>query len=136
VEFVQSNIWLILLAVVSGFMLIMPNLGATLRGIKEVGVLEATQLINHRDAVVVDVREDKEWTTGHIPNAKHIPLGQLSSRFKELEKFKGKPVVVGCRSGHRSASACAVLKKNGFNEVYNLKGGIIAWEQASMPVEK
>lgn len=135
-EFVQSNIWLILLAVVSGFMLIMPNLGATLRGIKEVGVLEATQLINHRDAVVVDVREDKEWATGHIPNAKHIPLGQLSSRFKELEKFKGKPVVVGCRSGHRSASACAVLKKNGFNEVYNLKGGIIAWEQASMPVEK
>jgi len=136
VEFVQSNIWLILLAVVSGFMLIMPNLGATLRGIKEVGVVEATQLINHRDAVVVDVREDKEWATGHIPNAKHIPLGQLSSRFKELEKFKGKPVVIGCRSGHRSASACSVLKKNGFNEVYNLKGGIIAWEQANMPVEK
>ena len=135
-EFVQSNIWLILLAVVSGFMLIMPNLGATLRGIKEVGVVEATQLINHRDAVVVDVREDKEWANGHIPNAKHIPLGQLSSRFKELEKFKGKPVVIGCRSGHRSASACSVLKKNGFNEVYNLKGGIIAWEQANMPVEK
>ena len=135
-EFVQSNIWLILLAAVSGFMLIMPNLGATLRGIKEVGVVEATQLINHRDAVVVDVREDKEWATGHIPNAKHIPLGQLSSRFKELEKFKGKPVVIGCRSGHRSASACSVLKKNGFNEVYNLKGGIIAWEQANMPVEK
>ena len=135
-QFVQSNIWLILLAVASGFMLIMPNLGAILRGIKEVGVLEATQLINHRDAVVVDVREDNEWVTGHIPHARHIPLGQLASRLKELEKFKAKPIVVGCRSGHRSANACSVLKKNGFNEVYNLKGGIIAWEQANMPVEK
>lgn len=135
-QFVQSNIWLILLAAMSGFMLIMPNLGAILRGIKEVGVLEATQMINHRDAVVVDVREDKEWATGHIPHARHIPLGQLSGRLKELEKFKKKPIVVGCRSGHRSASACATLKKNGFEEVYNLKGGIIAWEQAMMPVEK
>jgi rhodanese-related sulfurtransferase len=136
VQFVQSNIWLILLVAMSGFMLIMPNLGAILRGIKEVGVLEATQMINHRDAVVVDVREDKEWATGRIPHARHIPLGQLTSRLKELEKFKKKPIVVGCRSGHRSASACATLKKSGFEEVYNLKGGIIAWEQANMPVEK
>ncbi len=135
-QFVQSNIWLILLVAMSGFMLIMPNLGAILRGIKEVGVLEATQMINHRDAVVVDVREDKEWATGRIPHARHIPLGQLTSRLKELEKFKKKPIVVGCRSGHRSASACATLKKSGFEEVYNLKGGIIAWEQANMPVEK
>jgi rhodanese-related sulfurtransferase len=125
-----------LLVAMSGFMLIMPNLGAILRGIKEVGVLEATQMINHRDAVVVDVREDKEWATGRIPHARHIPLGQLTSRLKELEKFKKKPIVVGCRSGHRSASACATLKKSGFEEVYNLKGGIIAWEQANMPVEK
>lgn len=135
-EFVQSNIWLILLAALSGFMLIMPNLGAALRGIKEVGVLEATQLINHRDAVVVDVREDNEWAASHVSQARHIPLGQLSGRLKELEKFKSKPIVVICRSGHRSASACGSLKKNGFNEVYNLKGGIIAWEQANMPVEK
>lgn len=135
-QFVQSNIWLILLAVMSGLMLIMPNLGVLLRGIKEVGVLEATQLINHRDAVVVDVREDKEWAVSHISHAKHIPLGQLSGRLKELEKFKSKPIVVMCRSGQRSASACGTLKKNGFNEVFNLKGGIIAWEQANMPVEK
>ena len=134
--FVENNIWLILLAAVSGFMLLAPNLGARLRGIKEVGVMEATQLINHRDAVVVDVREDKEYFSGHIPQSKHIPLGELKVRLRDLEKFKGKPLVIGCRSGNRSMGACGILKKHGFEEVYNLKGGIIAWEQANMPVEK
>jgi rhodanese-related sulfurtransferase len=136
VEFLQHNIWLVLLAVLSGFMLLLPNLGARLRGIKEVGVSDAVQLINHRDALVIDVREDSEYNAGHIPHSKHFALGHLAGRVTELEKFKGHPVVVLCRSGMRSASACSVLKKHGFNEVYNLKGGIMAWEQASMPVEK
>jgi rhodanese-related sulfurtransferase len=64
----------------------------------------------------------------------HIPLGQLAKRMAELEKYKDKPIVVACRSGHRSASACRTLKKHGFEQAHNLSGGIIAWEQASLPV--
>ena len=113
-----------------------PLIGRRISGVKEVETLEATQLINHRDAVILDVREDKEFVTGHLPNAKHIPLGQLVARLKDVEKFKNKPIVVNCRSGARSATACGILRKNGFEEVYNLKGGINAWQQANMPVEK
>lgn len=135
-KFVVDNIWLIVLAVLSGGMLLWPNMGRRFSGIREVGTLEATQLINHKDAVIIDVREDKEFAAGHIAKAKHIPLGQLPQRLSELEKLKSKPIIVNCRSGARSASACGVLTKNGFTDVYNLKGGIGAWEQAGLPVVK
>ena len=135
-QFVQNNLMLIAVALLSAGMLVWPLIGRRISGVKEVETLEATQLINHRDAVILDVREDKEFVTGHLPNAKHIPLGQLVARLKDVEKFKNKPIVVNCRSGARSATACGILRKNGFEEVYNLKGGINAWQQANMPVEK
>ncbi len=135
-QFVQNNLWLIILALASGSMLVWQSLGRGLFGVKEVGVLEATQLINHRDALVLDVREDKEFSAGHIPNARHVPLGQLAARTRELEKYRNRPIVVSCRSGARSARACGLLGKEGFAEVYNLKGGMLVWEQSSMPLEK
>jgi len=135
-QFVQNNLMLIAVALLSAGMLVWPMIGRRISGVKEVETLEAIQLINHRDAVILDVREDKEFATGHLPNAKHIPLGQLAARLKDVEKFKNKPIVVNCRSGARSATACGILRKNGFEEVYNLKGGINAWQQANMPVEK
>jgi rhodanese-related sulfurtransferase len=135
-QFVQTNIWLILIAVASGAMLLWPAIRRTVQGGGEVGTLEATQLINRRDAVVLDVREQGEYAAGHLPNAKHIPLGQLASRLKELEKFKDRPIVITCASGARSGSAQSLLRKNGFQEAVNLKGGIAAWQQASLPVEK
>jgi rhodanese-related sulfurtransferase len=135
-QFVQTNIWLILIAVVSGGMLLWPAIRRAVQGGGEVGTLEATQLINRRDAIVLDVREPGEYAAGHLPNAKHIPLGQLASRLKELEKFKERPIVITCASGSRSGSAQNLLKKNGFKEAVNLKGGIAAWQQASLPLEK
>jgi Rhodanese-related sulfurtransferase len=135
-KFILDNWSTIAIAVMAFLMLVWPPISRKLSGIKQVGALEATQLVNHHDALVLDVREDKEVAEGKIPHAKHIPLGQLSSRLKELEKYKDKPVVVNCRSGHRSLSACKVLRKNGFEQVYNLAGGIIAWQQANMPMEK
>jgi rhodanese-related sulfurtransferase len=98
--------------------------------------LQAVQKINHENAVVIDVREGNEISGGKIVNAVHIPLANLESRLKELEKYKGGPIVVNCRSGHRSGHACSVLRKNGFAEVYNLKGGIMAWQSANLPLSK
>lgn len=132
-EFIQENLLLVIAAVASGAMLLWSFLGERVSGISQLGTLEATRLIND-EALVLDVREDKEWAVGHIPHAKHIPLGQLSSRLNELEKYKGKPVVISCRSGHRSARACALLKKSGFENIHNLAGGIIAWEKANLPI--
>jgi rhodanese-related sulfurtransferase len=136
VDFILDNIWLVLAAVVSGVWIILPTLRDRFSGVMQAGTLEATQLINHEDAVVLDVREDSELAGGRIPGARHIPLGQLGNRVSELNKFKGKPIVVNCRSGHRSATACRILRKQGFDKVYNLKGGIASWEQAGLPIEK
>ena len=132
--FVQNNLVLILVALISGGMLLWPLLSRRAAG--EVGTLAAVQLINHQDALVLDVREDIEYDAGHIANARHIPVGKLEGRLQELEKFKSKPIVVVCRSGMRSNRACSVLRKHGFTDVHNLAGGINAWQQASLPVAK
>ncbi|NOT17231.1 MAG: rhodanese-like domain-containing protein [Sulfuriferula sp.] len=132
-EFVQSNIWLIILAAFSGFMLMFPGLRGKLGGGQEVDATEAVRLINHENALILDVREANEFSSGHIANAKHIPGGQLANSLKTLEKHKDQTIVVNCRSGARSAMACGVLRKNGFTKVYNLKGGIVAWQNANLP---
>ena len=135
-HFITENMMLILTAMAALVMLMWPPLSRKIYGIKEVGPLEATQLINHHEAVVLDVREDREVAEGMIPGSKHIALGQVGSRLHELERFKNRPVVISCRSGARSAGACRILRKNGFEQVYNLAGGILAWQQANMPLEK
>lgn len=135
-QFIQQNLGLMALMVTSGLMIVWPMVNRRVSGIKEVGILEATQLINHHEALVLDVREDKEYQGGRVPNSKHIPMGQLAKRLHELEKFKGKPIIAVCRSGSRSGHCCSVLRKNGFEQVYNLNGGMMSWQQANMPVEK
>ncbi len=134
-QFIEDNWMLASLALASGAMLAWSFIGSKLSGVEHADTLKATRLYND-DALVLDVREDKEFAAGHIPKAKHIPLGQLANRIKELEKFKGKPVLVTCRSGQRSARACGMLKKAGFETVYNQAGGIIAWERANLPTTK
>ncbi len=121
------------LAAFSGGMLIFKTING---GGPAVTPMEATLLINREDALVVDVREQNEYSAGHIPNARFMPLGQVKDRLSELDKFRDRAVIVACRSGNRSASACSTLRKHGFSKVFNLTGGIDAWEQASLPVTK
>ncbi len=135
IQFLQHNWMLVAVVGVSGAMLVWSFISGKISGIEDADTLKATRLYND-DALVLDVREDKEYVAGHIPKAKHIPLGKLSGRLQELEKFKAKPILVTCRSGQRSARACNLLKKAGFETVYNQAGGIIAWERANLPVVK
>jgi rhodanese-related sulfurtransferase len=135
-EFLLDNIALVALFLASGALLVWPDLSLFSGGANPVGTLEATRLMNQPGALVLDVREDAEFAAGHLPRARHIPLGQLKGRLGEIAKFKEKPVIVTCRSGARSGSACRALKGAGFTQVYNLKGGIGAWSQANLPVER
>lgn len=135
-DFIQQNIWLILLAVISGFMLMGGGLRGRLSGFKQIGPQEAVMLFNHEDALVLDVREPSEWADGHIAKARHIPLRQLKDKLGELEKHKGKPIIAVCRSGNRSVHACSVLKRAGFEKLHNLAGGMQAWDQAGLPKER
>ena len=123
-----------LLAVVA--MLVYSYLAPLFRSWKTVTPLEATRLINREDAVLLDVREDSEYRGGHIINSVHIPLSVLDKRLDELEKHKDRPIVVACRTGNRSAAACTRLSKAGFAQVYNLGGGVLAWENANLPLRR
>jgi rhodanese-related sulfurtransferase len=134
-KFITENIFLIAIAFVSGAMLVWPLVRRGAGG-PSVGTLEATMLINQKDAVVIDVREPGEFAQSHILNARNVPLGELEARIKDLERFKEKPVIVSCATGNRSGSAASILRKRGFTNVVNLAGGVAAWQQAGLPTEK
>lgn len=135
-QFVINNIFPISIAVFSGLMLLWSMFGNRIRGIKEVDAAAALQLINHKSAFVLDVREVDEYNGGHVLNSKLIPLGKLKERLGELEKYRDQPIVVVCRSGSRSGTACAMLTKQGYTQAYNLAGGVMAWQRSKLPLEK
>ncbi|HYD81191.1 MAG TPA: rhodanese-like domain-containing protein [Paucimonas sp.] len=132
-KFIIENIWLIGVALVSGGALLWPMLQQ--RGAK-VSLLQATQLINQGKAVIVDVRDQADFATGHLREAKNIPLKELAQRAGELGKFKSKAVILVCQSGVQSPKAMGALKNAGFNEVYSLAGGLAAWQAQGLPVTK
>ena len=134
IEFTTRN-WELSLAFVATVAMLVYNLfGEKWKGYRSIDPVEAINLINHDDALFLDVRSDKERSPGHVLNSRHIPLNALKTRIHELEKFKSRPVVIGCRSGHRSSHACGQLRKHGFEHVYNLRGGMLAWQNANLPV--
>ncbi len=130
------NMLLFGLALASGGMLLWPLLVRPFRRANEVGTFEAVQLINRRDALVLDVRDTGEFAAGHIASARHIPEAQLAERVRELEKHKSRPIIVICRAGARAPAVSGMLRKRGFAEAFALRGGIAAWQQAGMPLEK
>lgn len=103
------------------------------RKFKMVNTNEAVKLMNNDDTIIVDVREDKEIKGGIIKNAQHITLAQLKDRIGHLGSNKQAPILVYCRTGTRSTSACNTIRKEGFENVSNLAGGIMAWEAANLP---
>jgi rhodanese-related sulfurtransferase len=130
------NMVLLGTVLVSGGMLIWPVVAKLVRPGREIGPAEAVQLINRRDAVVLDVRDAAEYKAGHITNARHIPEADIESRMTELEKVKAKPIIVSCARGNRSMNVANRLRGLGFAEVFSLRGGLAAWQQANMPLEK
>ncbi|PWR00002.1 rhodanese-like domain-containing protein [Leucothrix pacifica] len=136
IEFARTNPLLVL-----GFfgvlaLIIWTEWGRLNRKYQLAPVNTAVKMMNDDKTVVVDVREDREVADGMIKGAKHIPLSTLATRIGELDKYKSAPILVYCRSGNRSGSACSTLTKAGFENVNNLVGGITAWETASLPIAK
>ena len=134
-KFALDNIHWILAAVVSGGMLLWPLVRRGAGG-PWVSTLQATQMMNREDALVIDVRDADAYAKGHILGAKSIPLADLGRRAADLQKHKTKAVIVSCQNGDRSAGAAATLRQNGFARVHPLNGGFAAWQQAGLPVEK
>ena len=135
-EFIGNHPVLILAFAGTLGALLASEISRRLSGMKAVDPVQATQLSNRENAVFLDIRDDGEYSGGHIPEAIHIPIKQLPERITELNKHKDCPVIAYCRSGNRSNGAGSILKKHGFENVYNLNGGIAAWQKSSLPLSK
>jgi rhodanese-related sulfurtransferase len=104
-------------------------------GGQSVGPMDAVRLMN-QGAVLVDVRSQAEFDSGHILDAKHVPQDQLAGSVETLKKHKDKVVIACCESGMRSGAAARVLQAQGFTKVVNLKGGLQAWRAENLPLVK
>ena len=137
IQYLQKgyNPLLALTALVAGGMLLWPLLRRSAGG-PWVNTTRAIELINREDALVVDVRDAGEYGAGHILGAKHLPVARIDEGAGELAKKKDRPLIVYCDGTERSAKAAAALKCQGFTRVANLSGGLDAWRQAGLPVEK
>ena len=134
-DFIQNNLLLVAVALASGAMLAWPYLRRGTGG-PWASALQATQMINREDALVLDLRDAAEYARGHIIGAKNVPLADLERRVAEFDKHKARPVIVHCDTGSLANRAVGVLKDRGFASVHNLAGGYRGWLQGGLPVEK
>lgn len=104
-------------------------------GARSVTTSSATNLINDKDAVVVDIRPANEYRTGHITGSINVPSAKIKDQMGTLEKHKSSPLILVCKNGMTAGSSAKELIKAGF-DVYKLQGGITEWQNASLPLVK
>jgi rhodanese-related sulfurtransferase len=137
-EFLLKNWMLVLTALVSGFFLVWPQLKGK-GGAGSIGANEAVRLINREKAVLIDVSEPEEFAKGHPNGARNVPISKLEGKLegaKELPSNKALPLVVVCPTGSRASRAAGLLRKAGYEKAQSLAGGLGAWREANLPVEK
>lgn len=135
VKFLIDNWFLFLAAAVSGGLLLWPMLNKSAGGSARVSASDAVQLINREKAVLIDVSEPAEFAAAHAAGSRSVPLGNLQAATN-LPKNKSLPLVVVCPTGSRALRAVATLKTLGFENARALAGGLGAWREANLPVEK
>jgi rhodanese-related sulfurtransferase len=134
VDFIVENWYLFVVAIASGGLLLWPVLskGMTAGG---VSTSEAVRLVNREKALFVDVRDPAEFAASHVVGARNVPMASLETA-KELPTNKALPLVVVCASGARASKAVGILRKRGFENARPLSGGLAAWREANLPLEK
>ncbi len=135
-EFVANHLFLFSLLLSILMLLVWNFYGDILSGVKLLLPDDVTRLINREDAQVIDIRSQKEFESGHIIDAIHINLTDLANQVDKLKKYKDKGVIFCCTSGSVSIKEARKLMNEGFEKVYCLKGGILSWQQANLPLTK
>jgi rhodanese-related sulfurtransferase len=133
IEFV-TNHWIMVSALVALLILLMWDSGQ--KAGPKVSTHEATNLINTKNALVLDIREKGDFKAGHLVDAINIPTSQVANRLSELENHKSDPIIVVCKTGQTASAASKTLKDNGFEQVYRLTGGIMEWTNNNLPLVK
>ena len=116
--------------------LIYNEIAGRLSGIRRLGPAEVTALINHGNALLVDVRGASDFEKGHIAGSKNVQMTQFDPENKQLASAKSLPVVMVCKAGQTASFAARRLRKAGFTDVAVLEGGIQAWQAADLPLVK
>ena len=132
-EFTSNHPVLVVLLFISFFVLVFSELRRKASGLINLDTSGAVALIN-QDGMVIDLRNKEAYSRGHIVNAKNIPLDEFDANKESIQKFKSKPVVAVCDSGMSSTKIVNNLRQAGFENVFGLKGGMAAWDQAGLPV--
>ena len=135
-EFIGNHLYLSLAFMAVFFLYIMMFMNEKMQAFAAVNTTQLTQLVNHKDAVLIDTRKAEDYQQGHIVNAVNIPLADLVSGNTSVDKFKGKTVIAYCVSGMTSKTACKYLLKAGVENVCNLTGGINSWLSEKLPIVK
>ena len=130
-----NNCMLSSIAIASGGMLLWPMIAGGMNA-GAINASGAVQLINREKAVVIDVCEPAEFAAGHVGGAKNVPLGELEVKLPSVVKNKALPLILVCASGARSGRAVAIAKKLGYEQAQSLGGGLKAWKDANLPIEK
>ncbi len=133
-NFLIENWFLIVAALVSGGLLLWPLVVSGSQG-AGVTTAEAVQLVNREKGVLIDVSEPEEFAKGHAVGARNVPFGQIEGH-KALPSNKSLPLVVVCPTGARAGRAAGMLRKAGYEKARVLAGGLKAWREANLPVEK
>ena len=134
-SFFVENWILILIAFISGGLLVWPMVNKAAGGGTAVGTSEAVRLINREKGVLIDVGEPGEYGQAHASGARNVPFGQLEGS-KDLPTNKALPVIVLCPTGSRAGRAAGLLRKAGYDKAVSVSGGNAAWREAQLPMEK
>ncbi len=110
--------------------------GRTVGGAAKIDPSQLPQLQNRKSAIVVDIRNQDEFENGHIEQALNLPLDSIETNLKKLNKYRGKPLILVCQSGTRTAKAVGILKKNAFEDLYVLDGGLTSWSKENLPLSR
>lgn len=135
-EFIANHLWLVSLFVAILALLLWNIFGSAMSGLAQVGPAEVTRLMNHEKALLLDLRTNADYSSGHILSARNIPVAELEGRQKELQKYKSGPIILCCNRDSDGVKAGRVLKFAGFEKIYSLKGGLEAWRNANLPVTR
>ena len=135
-KFITDNWMLFLVAMGSGTMLLWPTVKASVVGGGALTTSAAVQLINREKAVVIDVSEIDEFAIGHIGGAKNVPVNDIDAKLENTVKNKALPLILVCSTGARANRAATAAKKLGYANTQVLAGGLKAWKQANLPIEK
>jgi len=135
IEFISNHYLLSLGLLVVTYLLFQDLIESSLNKFNGLSPLLAVTKMNSADTIIVDVRDPHEYIKGHIENSTNLPLGKFSETISTLEKNKSQPIIVVCQTGTRSVPACKTLSKAGFEQVFNITGGMQSWEDSKLPIK-